>query len=122
MSKNTTETKGDRDDHARAGKVTVEEARVHLSRFNSSHFHRHAPGPHGRAVYSIPANPWRDSDIRLGAFITRAAHAFDAIARVSDVLKHDGCSCDCDHDSESHDEDCDRCLACRIGAAIGDAS
>ncbi len=122
MSEKTTEAKNDRDDHVRAGKVTVEEAREHLSRFNSSHFHHHAPGPHGRAVYSIPADPSRDSDIRLGAFITRAAHAFDAIARVNDVLGNAGCSCDCDHDVESHDEDCDRCLACCISEAIGDAS
>lgn len=71
-----------REDHALAGEVSVEEAREILSRFNSSHFHNHAPGPHGRAVYSIPANPRRDSDIRLGAFIERAARAFAEVARL----------------------------------------
>lgn len=70
----------DREDHVAAGDVSVEEAREILSMFVSSHFRHHAEGPHGRARFSIPANPARDSDIRLSAFISRAEKAFARLA------------------------------------------
>lgn len=34
------------------------------------------------------------------------------------VISNNGCDCPCDHDAESHDEDCERCLACRISAVL----
>jgi hypothetical protein len=37
---------------------------------------------------------------------------------VGRLLQYDGCSCECDHHWEEHDEDCNLCLACRIGIAI----
>lgn len=38
---------------------------------------------------------------------------------VCDLLAQNGCDCDCDHDAESHDDDCERCLACRVSEAVG---
>lgn len=37
---------------------------------------------------------------------------------VNELLAKNGCDCECDHDAESHDEDCERCLACRIDAVL----
>lgn len=69
----------DREDYALAGDVSVEEAREALGRFVRSHFRSHDYGGKERARISIPANPQRDDDIRLGAFITRAEKAFAAL-------------------------------------------
>lgn len=57
---------------------THEEARDILSRFNASHF-----GLSGRehARYSIPANPDRDDDIRLAAYIKAAEATSAALAQ-----------------------------------------
>ena len=44
-----------------------------------------------------------------------------ALARVRNVealLSLNGCDCDCDHSAEEHDEDCDRCFACQVQAAL----
>ena len=40
------------------------------------------------------------------------------LERVSSLLAHNGCDCPCDHHHEEHDDDCERCLACQIGAAL----
>lgn len=48
-----------------AGPVSCDEAQEILSRFNASHWNNATE----HARYSIPANPKRDDDIRLGAFI-----------------------------------------------------
>jgi len=34
------------------------------------------------------------------------------------LLTANGCDCDCEHDAEGHDDDCERCLACRVEAAL----
>jgi hypothetical protein len=45
------------------------------------------------------------------------------LARIEQLLWNNGCDCECDHHSEEHDEDCERCLACRISAVLaGEAS
>lgn len=119
--------KNEREDHRLAGEVSVAEARESLGRFVRSHFHNHDYGLE-RARFSIPADPRRDDDIRLGAFISRAEKALAAIARVTEVLDDNGCDCKCwhrheVHHLEDHNDDCDRCLACRIKRAIeGDAA
>ena len=44
-----------------------------------------------------------------------------ALVRVRNVealLSLNGCDCDCDHSAEEHDEDCDRCFACQVQAAL----
>lgn len=64
-----------RDSHVRAGVVTPAEAKQILSRYNASHF-RSPEREHAR--YSIPANPLRDDDIRLGAFIANSEELVDA--------------------------------------------
>lgn len=51
-----------------AGPVSAEEARDALGRFNTSHWNSKGE----KARYSIPANPRRDDDIRLGAFIDQS--------------------------------------------------
>lgn len=61
----------------RAGHVTHDEAQEILGRFNDSHFQN--PGKE-RARYSIPADPRRDDDIRLGVYISRMER-LDAAAR-----------------------------------------
>lgn len=70
------------EDTARAGVVSVPEAWDILDRFNASHWYpRGTRAPEGveRARYSIPANPKRDDDIRLGAFIMRAHRLQNAV-------------------------------------------
>jgi hypothetical protein len=68
-------------------KVSHEEVRQILSRFNASHF-RLTDREHAR--YSIPADPKRDDDIRLGAYInqqkTIAAQLDEAVDRLWESL------------------------------------
>lgn len=75
-----------RKDHALAGHVTHEEAHQILSRFNASHF-RGRMGPNTEeARYTIPANPRRDDDIRLSAYIAqneRIEHAAREVIAVA---------------------------------------
>ncbi|MBN8609661.1 MAG: hypothetical protein J0L92_03705 [Deltaproteobacteria bacterium] len=71
-----------REDHAAAGEVSVEEAREVLARFVRSHFRHHDFGDKERARFSIPVNPQRDDDVRLGAFIARAELAFAEVERL----------------------------------------
>jgi hypothetical protein len=40
------------------------------------------------------------------------------IHAIGELIADNGCDCECDHDFESHDDDCERCLACRISAAL----
>lgn len=35
------------------------------------------------------------------------------------LLEANGCDCECAHYFEDHDDDCERCLACRVEAAMG---
>lgn len=42
-----------------------------------------------------------------------------SIGQVRQLLEYDGCSCDCDCGPGEHDDECDRCLACRIEIVIG---
>lgn len=57
----------ERAEAATVGPVSVAEARQILSRFNASHWNN--PGEHAR--YTIPADPKRDDDIRMLAFIVQ---------------------------------------------------
>jgi hypothetical protein len=54
---------------------------------------------------------------QVAALLAEREEVAGALKRMCDVIADDGCSCDCDHDSEGHDDDCDRCLGCRIDAA-----
>jgi len=56
--------------HEQCGYVSCDEATEIARRYNASHFRKHADRGE-RARYSIPANPMRDDDLRLGAFIDR---------------------------------------------------
>lgn len=66
-------TKQPDDVEFRAGTVTPAEAREILVRFNASHWQHKDIGEHAR--YSIPADPRRDDDIRMGVFIDQAERA-----------------------------------------------
>ena len=44
------------------------------------------------------------------------------VARVEAVLAANGCDCDCDHHRDEHEDYCERCLGCRIQAAIDEPS
>ena len=45
--------------------------------------------------------------------------ADERLRAVRKLLEWNGCECECSHHWEDHDDDCDRCLACRIGEAVG---
>ena len=45
----------------------------------------------------------------------RLARAYLAVCK---VLEDNGCDCDCEHHPEEHDDDCVRCLACRVELAM----
>jgi len=40
------------------------------------------------------------------------------ITKIEELLTENGCDCECEHCWQDHDEDCERCLACRINMAI----
>lgn len=42
------------------------------------------------------------------------------LVAVAKLLMANGCDCECGHDSEGHDDDCERCFACKVSAAIGE--
>ena len=71
------------------------------------------PGTHPGTQAKVAAEWERLYDERNRLW--RAAE--DRLDAVRQLLEQNGCDCDCDHDSEGHD-DCERCLACRINAAV----
>ena len=52
----------------------------------------------------------------------RATRSMSKLAAVAKLLVANGCDCDCDceHHYEDHDDDCERCFACKVSAAIGE--
>lgn len=66
----------------RTGPISIEEARAHLSRFCRSHFRTEGE----RAIASIPADPRRDSGLRMSAFITQAERAFATIEAARELV------------------------------------
>ena len=54
--------------------------------------------------------------------VAAARNTAPALARaylaVCKVLEDNGCDCDCEHHPEEHDDDCVRCLACRVELAM----
>ena len=45
--------------------------------------------------------------------------AQDKLRAIGRLIEQNGCDCGCDHHYEDHDEDCELCLACRIGKVVG---
>lgn len=39
-------------------------------------------------------------------------------SRIGSLLESNGCDCECEHHWEEHDDDCERCLACRIASVL----
>ena len=45
--------------------------------------------------------------------------ADDRLRAVRKLLEENGCECPCDHHPDERGDDCEVCLACRIGEAVG---
>ena len=61
----------------------------------------------------IEGEPW------AGAVLRRDfVHLQERVEAAGEIISANGCDCECDHVAESHDEDCERCLACRISSAL----
>ena len=45
--------------------------------------------------------------------------ANERLRAVRKILEENGCECPCDHHPDERGADCDMCLACRIGEAVG---
>lgn len=63
------------------------------------------------------------SDLVVGAsdrIATLEAERANSIPRdvLVRALERNGCDCECEHHYSEHDADCQRCLACRLAAAI----
>lgn len=74
-----------KDEQDRTGPVSDEEARQISRRYNASHFRNHTDlGEQAR--YSIPADPKRDDDIRLSAYIEQTAALRASLAEARGLL------------------------------------
>ena len=72
-----------------------------------------AEPPADVAVTLTPAQ--RDDVIE----VLEAAQRDDlAIEKIEELLEANGCDCPCDCSFEEHDEECGRCLACRIAGVL----
>ena len=61
----------------------------------------------------------RSLESEVGRLANRLAGQTARIAAVNHLLSQNGCDCECDHACEDdHEEDCERCLACRIDDAL----
>lgn len=61
-----------------------------------------------------------DASVSASADGVRALEdARKKLAQVVALLEKNGCDCECDHHPEEHDDDCERCIACRIGSILG---
>ena len=60
----------------------------------------------------------RPTEIRRQS--ARATRSMAKLAAVAKLLVANGCDCDCEHHYEDHDDDCERCFACKVSAAIGE--
>jgi len=61
----------------------------------------------------------RSLESEVGRMAKQIAGQTARIAAVNRLLSENGCDCECDHACEDdHEEDCERCLACRIDAAL----
>lgn len=47
------------------------------------------------------------------------ARRHDRLRAVRRLLEENGCECTCDHHPDERGDDCEVCLACRIGEAVG---
>lgn len=50
---------------------------------------------------------------------TTASNTDKRLQAVRELLEKNGCDCPCDHHQDEHDPDCEICVACRIGQAVG---
>jgi hypothetical protein len=55
------------------------------------------------------------------ALTDRDARLARVVNGIGDLLSDNGCDCECGHDWEGHDDECDRCLACRVNDVLNEA-
>lgn len=83
---------------------------------------------HGNALYRAilkRAEPHFPADSRdldwdvlpgtIGRMAAEVAKLRSRLSNVGSLLAVNGCDCDCDHHPKEHADDCELCLACRIG-------
>lgn len=61
------------------------------------------------------ANGYNDLLAAYSASVSEA----DRLRAVRKLLEENGCDCPCDHHPDERGDDCEVCLACRIGEAVG---
>ena len=88
-----------------------ESARKAADKWRSSH------GPEHLERYIADAIEHERADAKLGmqGELLESISALDAVIR---LLEANGCDCDCDHGAEEHDEECYRCLGCKVSEVI----
>lgn len=63
----------------------------------------------------------RSLESEVGRMAKQLAGQTARIAAVNRLLSQNGCDCDCECNytcEDDHEKDCERCLACRIDAAL----
>jgi hypothetical protein len=106
--------KNDREDHVAAGPVSHDEAQEILLRFNASHW----DNGYEKARYSIPADPQRDDDIRLSAYIAQQRakdERLHALERVDALFREHILAHGVEHDDSDCPED-DTCECANVAA------
>lgn len=56
--------------------------------------------------------------VAAGAVRERGALAGAVRRQIGALLASNGCDCECEHSADEHDDDCERCLACRVESAL----
>jgi hypothetical protein len=60
----------------------------------------------------------RELSVRLCEALSRVEWLEKNRGRANQVLSENGCDCECGCDADGHSDDCDRCLACLVDAAL----
>lgn len=59
------------------------------------------------------------AELRELAALAKLDEAVASLREIGGLLAANGCDCECGHHWSECDEDCEKCLACRVGAALG---
>lgn len=112
-----------------AAKATLPPWRTSMTGYSVKSNDPDAPivaAPHGGAqVTAKQFDRWLDNSDFIASARTALPEALDEVERlqanrlaVGELLAENGCDCECEHHHEEHDAECERCLACRISAAL----
>jgi len=70
------------------------------------------------AHQSVDADDWECTELTFKRLQLRLSELENKLELIRGLVEKNGCDCDCEHHSEEHSEDCQLCLACRIGNAF----